>query len=88
MAANVFEPAAQESTARKALGVALANADADTVARLATTCRVLRDDDARCAPQLVFGPASKIWDRDRHRFRAQPRRPRPSPGPRTTYSPP
>ena len=60
MAANVFEPAAQESTARKALGVALANADADTVARLATTCRVLRDD-ARCAPQLVFGPASKIW---------------------------
>ena len=60
MAANVFEPAAQESTARKALGVALANADADTVARLATTCRVLRDD-SRCAPQLVFGPASKIW---------------------------
>ena len=60
MAANVFEPAAQESTARKALGVALANADADTVARLASTCRVLRDD-ARCAPQLVFGPASKIW---------------------------
>jgi hypothetical protein len=57
---NAFEPAAQVSVTRRALGIALANSDADAVARLASCCRALRDD-ARCAPRLIFGPESAIW---------------------------
>jgi hypothetical protein len=58
--ANSFEPVENQSAARKALGVVIANVDADTVARLAVACRALRDD-ARCVPSIVFGPDSNAW---------------------------
>ena len=57
---NAFEPAAQVSVTRRALGIALANSDADAVARLASCCRALRVV-ARCAPRLGFGPESALW---------------------------
>lgn len=57
---NSFEPAAKKSATRNALGVVIANVDADTVAHLAVACKVLQDD-ARCVPSLVFGPESKVW---------------------------
>ena len=58
--ANSFEPVENRGAARAALGVVIANVDADTVARLAVSCRALRDD-ARCVPSVVFGPSSKAW---------------------------
>ena len=57
---NSFEPEENRGAARKALGVVIANVDADTVARLAVACRALRDD-ARCVPSIVFGPSSNAW---------------------------
>ena len=58
--ANSFEPVENRGAARAALGVVIANVDADTVARLAVSCRALRDD-ARCVPSVVFGPSSNAW---------------------------